>query len=71
VVDRAKVIVTFLGMVLCGTKALCAAGGILAGAVRYFPAAAFGDPRGGFFSGGTAMRCKVPSCSAMQEMVLK
>jgi hypothetical protein len=59
--DRAAGVGVFLGMVLCGTKTLCTARGILAGAVRDFFAAAFGDPREGFFLDGTAIRCKVPS----------
>jgi hypothetical protein len=71
VADRAKDIRTFLGMVLCGTKALCTAGGILVGVVRDFAAAAFSDPGDGFFPNGIVMQCKVSSWSAMQEMVPK
>jgi hypothetical protein len=33
--------------------------------------ASHGIPEEGFFSGGSAMRCRVPSMSAMHEMVLK
>jgi hypothetical protein len=33
--------------------------------------ASFGDPKGDFLQGGTAMRCRVPSVSMTQEMVPK
>jgi hypothetical protein len=36
-----------------------------------FAAAPFSAPEEDFFSGGVAMRRRVPSTSAMQEMVLK
>jgi hypothetical protein len=41
------------------------------GAVRGFASAPFGTPEEDFFLGGVAMRHRVPSTSAMQEMVLK
>jgi hypothetical protein len=33
--------------------------------------ASFSDPKGDFLPGGTAMRCRVPSMFAIQEMVPK
>jgi hypothetical protein len=65
------------GMILCGTKtrrgshALGPADGILAGAIRGNPAAAFGTPREDFFPDGSTMGCKIPYWSAMQEMYPK
>jgi hypothetical protein len=41
------------------------------GDVRSLALASLGIPYEGFFSGGSAMRCRVPSSSAMQEMVPK
>jgi hypothetical protein len=38
---------------------------------RGFTLASCGIPEEGFFLGGAAMRCRVPSMSAMHEMVLK
>jgi hypothetical protein len=52
----------------CGTMSRRAIGG---GTVRGFTAAPFGAPGEDFFSGGVAMRCRVPSTSATQEMVPK
>jgi hypothetical protein len=45
-----------------------AAGG---GTVRSLALASLGIPEEGFFSGGSATRCRVPSSSAMHEMVPK
>jgi hypothetical protein len=72
-IDRATGIRAFLGtsdfgVILRGTMPLRGsrtAGGILAGVVRDFLAAAFGVPREGFFPDGSAIQCKVPSWSAM------
>jgi hypothetical protein len=41
------------------------------GMARGFTVAPFGVPKEDFFLGGVAMRCRVPSTSATQEMVLK
>jgi hypothetical protein len=41
------------------------------GAVRSLALASLGILEEGFFSGGSAMRCRVPSLSAMHEMVPK
>jgi hypothetical protein len=41
------------------------------GPVRSFASASLGIPEEGFFSGGSATRCRVPSSSAMHEMVPK
>jgi hypothetical protein len=45
-----------------------AAGG---GAIHSLVLASLGIPEEGFLSGGSAMRCRVPSLSAMHEMVPK
>jgi hypothetical protein len=52
----------------CGTMFRRA---ISRGTVRGFTAAPFGAPEEDFFSGGVAMRCRVPSTSATQEMAPK
>jgi hypothetical protein len=41
------------------------------GAVRSLALASLGIPEKGFFSGGSAMQCRVPSTSSMHEMVPK
>jgi hypothetical protein len=41
------------------------------GMARGFTLAFHGIPEEGFFFGGAAMRCRVPSTSAMHEMVPK
>jgi hypothetical protein len=41
------------------------------GAVRSLALASLGIPEEYFFSGGSAMRCRVPSTSSMHEMVPK
>jgi hypothetical protein len=41
------------------------------GVVRAFAVAPFGVPKEDFFSGGVAMRCRVSSTFAKQEMVPK
>jgi hypothetical protein len=41
------------------------------GMAHAFTVAPFGVPKEDFFLGGVAMRCRVPSTSATQEMVLK
>jgi hypothetical protein len=41
------------------------------GMARGFTPASRGIPEEGFFLGGAAMRCRVPSMSAMHEMVSK
>jgi hypothetical protein len=59
------------GSILHGTKThrgSRTAGGILAGTVRGFSATAFSVPREGFFPDGSALWCKAPSWSKMQEM---
>lgn len=55
VADRAVGVDALLGMVLCRTKDLCSACGILAGAVCDLPAAAFGDRIEGFIPDDVAM----------------
>jgi hypothetical protein len=40
---------------LCGTKPRCSTGGVLTGVVSGLPMAYFGDPKGDFLPGGTAM----------------
>jgi hypothetical protein len=75
-IGRAAGIGSFLGppafsVFLRGTKTCRGsrtAGGILAGVVRNFHASASSFPRGDFFPDGSAMQCKAPSWSAMQEM---
>jgi hypothetical protein len=39
--------------------------------VRKLALASLGIPKESFFSGGSAMRCRIPSTSAMHEIVLK
>jgi hypothetical protein len=53
---------------LCGTTPCRAVSG---GMVCGFTLVPFGVPEEDFFLGGVAMRCRVPSTSATQEMVLK
>jgi hypothetical protein len=72
--DRASITQGIPGLALWalwGTMPRCSAGGVLVGVVCSLPMASFGDPKGGFLSGGNAMRCRVPSVSVTQEMVLK
>jgi hypothetical protein len=52
---------------LCGTMPCRAVGGMVHG----FTLVPFGVPEEDFFLGGVAMRCRVSSTSATQEIVLK
>jgi hypothetical protein len=70
-VDRPSTLWGILSLTSCGTSFCCAIGGVFVGAVHGFAAASFGDPEGDFLSGEVAMRCRIPSTSATQEMVLK
>jgi hypothetical protein len=70
-IDRPSTLWGILSLASRGTMLRRAIGGVFVGAVHGFAAAPFGDPKGDFLSGEVAMRCRVPSTSAMQEMVPK
>jgi hypothetical protein len=70
-VDRPSTLSGILSLASCEImlhRTIC---GDFVGTVRSFAAPSFGDPEGDFLSGEVAMRCRVPSTSAMQEMVPK
>jgi hypothetical protein len=67
-VDWPSTLWGILSLASCGTTSRRAVGG---GMVHGFTVAPFGAPEEDFFSGGVAMRCRVPSTSATQEMVPK
>jgi hypothetical protein len=70
-VDRPSTLWGILSLTSCGTSLCCAIGGVFVGAVHGFAVASFGDPKGDLLSGEVAMRCRIPSTSATQEMVPK
>jgi hypothetical protein len=70
VVDRPSTLWGILSLASCWTMP-CRAIGRVVGAVRDFAVASFGDLEEDLFSGGVAIRCRVPSTSATQEMVPK
>jgi hypothetical protein len=70
VVDWPSTLWGILSLASCWTMPCRATGGVV-GAVRDFNTASFGDPEEDLFLGGVAMRCRVPSTSATQEMVPK
>jgi hypothetical protein len=59
------------GLLNLGLQGIIFPQAVSGGAVCSLALASLGIPEGGFFSGGSATRCRVPSSSAMHEMVPK
>jgi hypothetical protein len=53
--DQASVTQGIPSSALCGTVLLCSTSGVLSSVVCGLPMASFGDPKGDFLPGGTAM----------------
>lgn len=67
-VNRPSTLWGILSLASCGTTPIRAIGGVV-GVVYRFVVAPFGDLEDDFLSGEVAMRCRVPSTSATQEIV--